>query len=167
MAVLQQQQATLEASTNSAFVGLQEAIDNEKEYLRRSVQLLEQALERKDAEALQVRRYQIIHGWMQQYRPKVARLVKLEQSRYQDNKKQQRLQAKNTIVPFLETSRQLLAAVNAKAVLQALPNDVPANKAFVGEAVELEFAFKALEACGRKRWAIQYKQALVVEPLSA
>jgi hypothetical protein len=163
LAALQEQQATVDLAANTVFLGLQEKIDKEREYLRRSVQLLEQALRSNDLKALREHRYQLIHSLLQNYRPKVMRQTQLWQHHYQNNPSQQQLLAKQMLVPFLETCRQVIAAINAKAVLEQLPANSLVDEAFVGEEQEFEFAFQALKNCGRTRWAKQYRNALALE----
>ncbi|MGH1336965.1 MAG: hypothetical protein ACRBFS_12645 [Aureispira sp.] len=163
LAALEQQKKETNVTASNTFIAMQEQLDHEKEYLRRCTQLLEQAVLADDSKAVRQQRYQLTHGLMQNYRPKVARAVQFWMDYYQEDKKQQQVMAEETIVPFLELCRQITAAVNAKAVLQVLPKDIPADQALVIEERSLNFAFKALEACGRKRWAKQYQQAMKLE----
>lgn len=161
LAALQQQQQLTKAATNDTFVALQEGIDHELEYLRRSMQLLEQALLEEDVAGVRQQRYQLVHGLMQNYRPKVARAAQLWSVYYQEDTAPQQELVKTMLLPFLETSRQITGAVNAKAVLNALPKDIAADQAFVLEKSQLDFAFRALEACGYKRWAKQYQTDMI------
>jgi hypothetical protein len=163
LAALQQQQQQTNTDARAILMGIEEQIDHEKEYLRRCMQLLEQALLDENVEALRQQRYQLVHGLMDKYRPKVARAAQFWADYYRDNKKQQQALAEQTMVPFLETCRQVVAAVNAKAVLRLLPNDIPADRAFVLEQSSLQFAWDALQACGRGRWAKQYQKAMPLE----
>ncbi|MFK7799618.1 MAG: hypothetical protein AB8E82_19350 [Aureispira sp.] len=167
LAALQQQQQQTNTDAKVIFLGIAEQIDHEKEYLRRCVQLLEQALLDEDVEALRQQRYQLVHGLMDKYRPKVARAAQFWADYYHDHKKQQQILAEQILVPFLETCRQVVAAVNAKAVIKLLPKDISADQAFVLEQGTLQFALDALQACGRGRWAKQYQKAMPLEVLAA
>lgn len=167
LAALQQQKQQTNTDARAVFVGIEEQMDHEKEYLRRCVQLLEQALLNEDVNALRQQRYQLVHGLMDKYRPKVARAAQFWADYYQDNKKQQQVLAEQFLVSFLETCRQVVAAVNAKAVIRLLPKDIPADQAFVLEQSTLQFAFDAFQVCGRGRWAKQYQKAMPLEVLAA
>lgn len=163
LAALEQQQKANNATAQTTFASLQEQIDYEREYLRRTLQLLEQALLKEEVPVLRQQRQLLIQGLMTNYRPKVASMTQLWMHYYQNNKSQQQALAEHTLVPFLETFRQVTAAINAKAVLQALPQDIPVDQAFVGEQTELDFAFQALVQAGKKKWAKQYQKALKLE----
>lgn len=167
LATLQQQKKQTNTDASAILMGIEQQIDHEKEYLRRCVQLLEQALLNEDVTALRQQRYQLVHGLMNKYRPKVTKAAQFWADYYQDNKPQQQVLAEQIIVPFFETCRQIVAAVNAKAVLQLLPKDIPADQAFVLEQGSLQFALDALHACGRGRWAKQYQKAMPLEVTSA
>lgn len=167
LAALEQQQKASDITAQTTFAALQEQLDYEQEYLRRTLQLLEQALLREEVPAIRQQRQLLVHGLMVNYRPKVARLAQLWMHYYPDNKAQQQALAQHTVVPFLETFRQVTAAVNAQAVLQALPQDIAADQAFLGEQTELDFAFNTLAAAGKKSWAKEYQKALKLEVASA
>lgn len=163
LAELERQKKQTNSTISSNFIIMQDQINHEQEYLRRCTQLLEKGVLEENINMIRQQRYQLIYGLMQNYRPKVAQIVQFWMYYYKEDKEQQQAMAKNIIIPFLETCRQVIGAVNSKAVLNALPKDTLADQAFVAELVELNFAFKALETCGRKRWAKQYQKTMALE----
>jgi hypothetical protein len=120
VAQLQVQIQQLQLKQNQYLFDLEDEFNLKKERIRLILKEMELQLKSKDTAMLLARRNELTHVFVIEYRETMHRFARLADQYYELHPQKHQQFVQNFIVPFLETSRSILAAVNAKAVLAQL-----------------------------------------------
>lgn len=153
----QQYQTQLQALRLQHSTALQQPqryLDAQREHLRRLVYGMTQALRDQNLPHLRQYRHQLSHCLILDYLPAARRLWQLQ--RPLEGAAPSAPWIEEQVVTVLETSRQVLAALNAKPVLAALPTATEV----VLQPQELAAAFRLLREAQQQPRAKAFAQAL-------
>ena len=126
-------------------------LTQQREHMRRLIYGMQQALQQDQPQYLRQYRHQLSHQLILNYLPAANQLLDFQAHQIKES-----AWIEDQVVPVLETCRQVLAALNAPSVRQALPTPTEV----VLEAKEVAKPLQLLRQAGQKGRAQAYAKAL-------
>lgn len=122
IAKLQAQIQQIQLQQNDKLFSLEDEYKLKKERIRLILKDMEAQLKAKDIEMLKSRRNELSNVFVMEYRETMHRYARLADQYYELHPPKYQEFVRNYIMPFLDTSRKVLAAINASVILKTLGN---------------------------------------------
>lgn len=137
IAKLQAQIQQIQLQQNDKLFSLEDEYKQKKERVRLILKDMEAQLKAKDVDMLQARRNELSNVFVMEYRETMHRYARLADQYYELHPPKYQEFVRNYVFPFLDTSRKILAAINAGVVLKSLNNSAPIHYSYK----DFDFAF--------------------------
>lgn len=152
IAKLQAQIQQIQLQQNDKLFSLEDEFKLKKERVRLILKDMEAQLKAKDMEMLKSRRNELSNVFVMEYRETMHRYARLADQYYELHPPKYQEFVRNYIFPFLDTSRKVLAAVNATIVMKALGENAPVRYSYK----DFDFAFDMI----RKHSTMSFKKEM-------
>lgn len=136
IAKLQAQLQQVQLQQNDKLFSLEDQYKLKKERVRLILKDMEAQLKANDVQMLESRRNELSNVFVMEYRETMHRYARLADQYYELHPPKYQEFVRNYIFPFLDTSRKILAAINATVILKKL-NSTPIQYSYK----DFDFAF--------------------------
>ncbi len=137
VARLQAQIQQIQLQQNDKLFSLEDEYKLKKERIRLILKDMEAQLSAKDVDMLQSRRNELSNVFVMEYRETMHRYARLADQYYELHPPKYQEFVRNCIFPFLDTSRKVLAAVNASVIMKTIGTSNPVRFSYK----DFDFAF--------------------------
>lgn len=161
IAKVQAQLQQLQLQQNDKLYELEDAMNKKKERIRLILKELESQIRSKDVEMLKARRNELSNVFVMEYALAMQQYSRLAHQFYELHPPKYRDFVRNTIFPFLDMSRKVLAAINAPKIIQMIGKEDAPKVAYSYK--DFDFAFDMIRKHGTtdfRREMNQYLPAL-------
>lgn len=152
IAKLQAQLQQIQLQQNDKLFALEDEFKKKKERIRLIMKDMEAQLKAKDEAMLQSRRNELSNVFVMEYRETMHRYARLADQYYELHPPKYQEFVRNYIFPFLDTSRKVLAAVNASVVMKGAGTTIPVRYSYK----DFDFAFDMI----RKHPTFSFKREM-------